>query len=64
MALGREVLAELAGVPERASWKQCGSTPEQERERVERFKKLFKAYDIMQQEGEDGGADGDGAAAQ
>ncbi|EFJ41492.1 hypothetical protein VOLCADRAFT_98560 [Volvox carteri f. nagariensis] len=59
MALGREVLADLAGVPERASWKQCSSSPEEERQRVERFKQLFKPYDVMQQ----GDVDGNGAAA-
>lgn len=51
MALGREVLADLAGVPERASWKQCSSSPEEERRRVERFKQLFQPYDIVQQAG-------------
>ncbi|KXZ54774.1 hypothetical protein GPECTOR_4g844 [Gonium pectorale] len=48
MALGREVLAELAGAPERASWKQCSSAPDEERRRVERFKELFKPFDPMQ----------------
>ncbi|PNW80996.1 hypothetical protein CHLRE_07g338700v5 [Chlamydomonas reinhardtii] len=47
MALGREVLADLAGAPERASWKACALTPEEEAGRVERFKQLFKPYDIM-----------------
>ncbi|GLI67306.1 hypothetical protein VaNZ11_011492 [Volvox africanus] len=54
MALGREVFADLAGVPERASWKQCSSSHEEERQRVERFRQLFKAFDVMQQ-AEDGG---------
>ncbi|GIL82924.1 hypothetical protein Vretimale_8428 [Volvox reticuliferus] len=54
MALGREVLADLAGVPERASWKQCSSSPEEERQRVEQFRQLFKPFDVMQQ-AEDGG---------
>ncbi|KAG2442256.1 hypothetical protein HYH02_009740 [Chlamydomonas schloesseri] len=47
MTLGREVLADLAGVPERAGWKACALTPEEEAARVERFKQLFQPYDIM-----------------
>ncbi|GLC41621.1 hypothetical protein PLESTB_000695700 [Pleodorina starrii] len=58
MALGREVFAELAGVPERASWKQCSSSPEEERQRVDRFKQLFKPYDVMAGEGGEGGEAG------
>jgi hypothetical protein len=50
MALGREVLADLAGVPERAGWKACALNPEEEPARTERFKARFKAYDVMQQD--------------
>jgi diadenosine tetraphosphate (Ap4A) HIT family hydrolase len=45
---GREVLAELAGAPQRADWKACKVGPEEERARVERFKAAFESYDIMQ----------------
>ena len=49
MNLGRDVMAQLAGVPERADWKQCTpATPEAEAERTERFKEMFKKYDCMQ----------------
>lgn len=44
---GREVLAELAGVPDRAEWKACAVTVEEERRRSEAFKASFKQYDIM-----------------
>ncbi|MEW5297133.1 MAG: hypothetical protein WDW36_000361 [Sanguina aurantia] len=47
MNLGREVLAQLAGQPERADWKACSQTPAEETARTERFKATFKAYDIM-----------------
>jgi hypothetical protein len=50
MVLGREVLADLAGVPERAGWKACALNPEEEAARTERFKARFKAYDVMQQD--------------
>lgn len=44
---GREVLAELAGVPDRAEWKACAVSVEEERRRSEAFKALFKPHDIM-----------------
>ncbi|KAL6784615.1 CGL125 [Auxenochlorella protothecoides x Auxenochlorella symbiontica] len=44
---GREVLAELAGVPDRAEWKACAVPVEEERRRSEAFKALFKPHDIM-----------------
>ncbi len=49
MTLGREVLAQLTGVPERADWKQCKVTAEEETANTEAFKDSFKDYDIMQQ---------------
>lgn len=45
---GREVLAELAGVPQRADWKACAASKAEEEARTERFKAAFRAYDIMQ----------------
>lgn len=47
MSLGREVLASLAGVPERADWKACSQTAEQEEAATEAFKQRFKEYDIV-----------------
>jgi diadenosine tetraphosphate (Ap4A) HIT family hydrolase len=46
---GREVLAELAGVPHRADWKECQGTPEEEAQRTEAFRTAFKGFDIMLQ---------------
>ncbi|KAH7619036.1 hypothetical protein Ndes2526B_g05985 [Nannochloris sp. 'desiccata'] len=46
---GREVLAELAGVPHRADWKECQGTPEEEEQRTEAFRNAFKGFDIMLQ---------------
>ncbi|KAG2490789.1 hypothetical protein HYH03_010711 [Edaphochlamys debaryana] len=51
MALGREVLADLAGAPERASWKACALKPEEEAARAERFKTLFGPYELQPGEG-------------
>jgi hypothetical protein len=45
MALGREVLADLAGAPERASWKACSLSKDEETQRVEAFKSKFSAYE-------------------
>lgn len=60
MSLGREVLAGLAGASERADWKACRLSPEEEAQRTERFKELFKPYDVMQEQG--GGEDAEGGA--
>ncbi len=49
MNLGREVLAQLAGVPERSDWKACSVSKEEEEARTERFKAMFKSYDVMLQ---------------
>ena len=43
-----QVAAELAGVPDRADWKKCQISPDEEAARTERFKAQFKPYDIMQ----------------
>lgn len=45
---GREVLAELAGVPHRADWKACSASKLEEEARCEKFKAAFQQYDIMQ----------------
>lgn len=47
MDLGRQVLAELAGCPERADWKKCSLSQEEEEKRTEKFKAAFKPFDIM-----------------
>lgn len=49
---GREVLAELAGVPHRADWKECQGTPAEEDQRTQAFRAAFKDFDIMLQGGE------------
>ncbi|KAK9811513.1 hypothetical protein WJX72_005124 [[Myrmecia] bisecta] len=48
VSFGRQVIAELAGVPDRADWKTCALSPEEEQKQTEAFKALFKPYDIMQ----------------
>jgi hypothetical protein len=51
MDLGRQALAELAGVPERADWKACKAAgPEEEAAVTEAFKASFAKYDPMQQQ--------------
>jgi len=47
MNLGREVLADLAGNPERADWKACSVSEEEEKKRTDRFKEAFKPYDVL-----------------
>lgn len=46
---GREVLSKLAGVPERADWKACKYSDEEEVALTENFKSAFKRWDIMQE---------------
>jgi hypothetical protein len=48
LGYGREVLAELAGAPHRADWKNCKCSKEEEAARTERFKAAFAQYDVMQ----------------
>ena len=43
-----QAAAELAGVPDRADWKRCQISPDEEAARTEVFKAHFKPYDIMQ----------------
>lgn len=43
-----QVAAALAGVPERADWKQCQGSEAEEAARTDAFKALFKPFDIMQ----------------
>ncbi len=43
--LGREVLAKLAGVPERADWKQCTRSDAETEQACEEFKGMFSEYD-------------------
>lgn len=46
MDLGRAVLAELAGVPERADWRTCkAETPADEEAATAAFKASFGPYD-------------------
>ena len=43
-----QVMAQLAGAPDRADWKKCMISPDEEASRTESFKAHFKPYDIMQ----------------
>ena len=47
LSFGREVLASLAGAPERSDWKVCSVSQQEEMQRTELFKSRFKPYDIM-----------------
>lgn len=47
LGYGREVLAELAGVPQRADWKACQCSKAEAEQRCERFKAGFASYDVM-----------------
>lgn len=50
MNLGRQILAALAGVPDRADWRACAKAgPAEEEAAAEAFKAMYKPYDIMQQ---------------
>jgi hypothetical protein len=46
--LAGQVAARLVDAPERADWKKCEVGPAEEEARTDRFKAIFKAYDIMQ----------------
>jgi len=49
MHLGRQILASVAGVPERADWRACAKeSPEEEEAEAERFKGMYKPFDINQ----------------
>ena len=43
-----QVAAQLTGAPDRADWKKCMISPDEEAARTEAFKAHFKPYDIMQ----------------
>lgn len=45
--LGRQVLAQLAGAPERADWKACTYSGDEEKVAAEAFRDYFKPFDIM-----------------
>uniref|UniRef100_A0A383W3L9 RRM domain-containing protein n=1 Tax=Tetradesmus obliquus TaxID=3088 RepID=A0A383W3L9_TETOB len=62
MQLGRQILAQLAGVPERADWKECTAAPEAEAEAAEAFRQYFKQYDPAQAAAEEEPAAADAAA--
>ncbi|GJP72513.1 hypothetical protein CLOP_g3241 [Closterium sp. NIES-67] len=47
LQLGREVVAGVVGVPERADWRACKQTVEEETAMAEAFKKQFQPFDIM-----------------
>ncbi|KAK3261830.1 hypothetical protein CYMTET_29280, partial [Cymbomonas tetramitiformis] len=47
MNLGREVLADLLGQPERSEWKECAVDSAKAQQLVEEFKERFKPYDII-----------------
>lgn len=46
LQFGRRVISDVMGVPERAHWKDCLRTDEQETADAEFFKKSFKAFDF------------------
>jgi hypothetical protein len=49
MHLGRQILAALAGAPDRADWRLCEKAgPDEEEKEAERFKELYKPFDINQ----------------
>eukprot|EP00658_Telonema_sp_P-2_P048894 TRINITY_DN3718_c0_g1_i1.p1 TRINITY_DN3718_c0_g1~~TRINITY_DN3718_c0_g1_i1.p1 ORF type:complete len:366 (-),score=84.95 TRINITY_DN3718_c0_g1_i1:453-1550(-) len=45
MQLGREVLADLLGFPERANWKSCAQSQAEEKRAADSFKEAFAKYD-------------------
>lgn len=45
VSFGRDVFAQLVGAPERADWKVCVSSREDELSRVENVKRKFQPYD-------------------
>eukprot|EP00775_Hariotina_reticulata_P001625 gene1625-1965_t len=47
MQLGRQILAQLAGCPDRADWKACTTSSEEEQKAAEDFRDWFKPYDVM-----------------
>ena len=49
ISFARDVMAELAGSPERADWKVCLCSEPEEKTKVERFKTQFKTFDYPNQ---------------
>jgi diadenosine tetraphosphate (Ap4A) HIT family hydrolase len=48
MDLGRKILAALSGAPERADWRACAKAgPEEEEAEAERFKAMYRPFDIF-----------------
>lgn len=45
LMFAREVVANLLGMPERADWKNCALSVEEETATANKFKELFKPYD-------------------
>lgn len=55
IAFGREVFASLVGKPDRTNWKVCVGAEEEEKARVDKFRRAFAPFDIMNNgDGEDG----------
>jgi len=46
MQFGRNVLAKALNIPQRAFWKNCVKSPEEERKDSVAFKNVFKDYDF------------------
>jgi hypothetical protein len=44
MNFAREVVASIIGKPERAAWKNCAATKEEEAQAVEKFNTFFSEY--------------------
>lgn len=51
----RQVCAELLGTPEKANWKTCQMTVEQETEATDNLKNAFAAFDFVEDDDEDDG---------
>ncbi|GAO49712.1 hypothetical protein SAICODRAFT_10313 [Saitoella complicata NRRL Y-17804] len=49
LQFGRRVIGELLGISERAEWKACVQSEEEEKEDAQGFKKLFASYDFTLQ---------------
>ena len=46
---GRRVVADVMEVPERAHWKDCLKTMEQEKDECDAFRQLFSTFDSVAQ---------------
>jgi hypothetical protein len=45
--LSAQVVAKLVGQPERADWKACAQSKEEETDMAEEFKQIFSKFDPM-----------------